>query len=63
MLQCKIIIFAIPRQHRVNLYEKISPNLTVVLFFSDEMPTVVIEMIPVVLRKNKKISEFTENGL
>ncbi len=62
MLQSEIIIFAIPQQNRVNLYKN-SLNLTVVLFFSEEIPKVVTEMISVVLRKNANFAEFTESGL
>ncbi len=62
MLQSEIITFAIPQQHRVNLVKN-SLNLTLVLFFSEEIPKVVTEMISVVLRKNENFAEFTESGL
>ncbi len=51
ILQSEIIIFATPQQHRVNLYKN-SLNLPIILFFSEGIPTVVTEMISVVLRKN-----------
>ncbi len=54
MLQSEIIIFAIPQQHRVNL-NKSSFNLTVFLFFSEAIPTVITDRISVVLRKNEHL--------
>ncbi len=58
MLQSQIIIFAIPQQHRAN-----GLNLTLVLFFIEEMPTVVTETISVALPKNENFTELTESRL